>query len=474
MGRSGAKHSKKRSRSVSSSSSSSYSSASSSASSSYSSASSASSEPKKRQKKRPHEKKPSKDSKARREKKSSKASKKGSKKVAEKQNEEKNEATNDSGVAPPPKKGIRAESDATTTGRSNAAPPKGEEAPPTKGEQRKVKEEKHNQKYVMLNEKGAARCSSENVIFLEPKFAQSPGAAKAVDYAGATDSVDKSGTGIGELYKFAVPYPPKTDRQFLLAPAVDHEMRRVFVGGLNRRATEKDVAAVMSAFGPIETVEMKPGQGKEANRGFCFVDYMGPSSAAFAMDEPPNSVKILGQTVRLARTAMFDKTLKGFHDAAVEEPKNSTPPPPSRPVATAPPPLPREPPVSTTKGASSSSACAVTEDTNRLQAPAVAPDPSSGSKLVCIENFLAPGEELTQEVYDDLLNHLSGFGSFVAPLHMFSLDEDGCVRGAAQFGDEKDAADCITALNGKAFANRVLTASPLDPEVFQMIVSQAA
>ncbi|KAF8732121.1 hypothetical protein HU200_016085 [Digitaria exilis] len=86
-------------------------------------------------------------------------------------------------------------------------------------------------------------------------------------------------------------------------------MTEVFVGGLNRDATEEDVKAVLAEAGEITEVRMVMDAGTK-NRGYCFVRYREAAQARKAVAEFGN-VKIRGKLCGVEAVCRNDKIFLG-------------------------------------------------------------------------------------------------------------------------------------------------------------------
>jgi RNA recognition motif-containing protein len=79
------------------------------------------------------------------------------------------------------------------------------------------------------------------------------------------------------------------------------ECKKIFLGGLDTNLPEKDIRAIFSKYGKIDTVELPYDNLNQCRRRFGFVVFENPESALAACKEPK---QVVGQTevdVRLSK-----------------------------------------------------------------------------------------------------------------------------------------------------------------------------
>ncbi|GAB9464308.1 hypothetical protein Gpo141_00001743 [Globisporangium polare] len=85
-----------------------------------------------------------------------------------------------------------------------------------------------------------------------------------------------------------------------MAAAMDKKGKRaLYVGGLDKQATEQVLYAAFVPFGPLKSVQVPMDYSTQTSKGFGFVEYEDPADAKEAMENMDES-ELFGRTLRVS------------------------------------------------------------------------------------------------------------------------------------------------------------------------------
>lgn len=110
-------------------------------------------------------------------------------------------------------------------------------------------------------------------------------------------SVSKKSIGV---YKITLPDLQKTERVNRISEKDNSDYAKVFVGGVDWYATEKDIEKVLSKFGSISEIIIPKNSQTGGNRGFAFVEFDSKEAANNALNTN-QILKVKGRKIYLQK-----------------------------------------------------------------------------------------------------------------------------------------------------------------------------
>lgn len=96
---------------------------------------------------------------------------------------------------------------------------------------------------------------------------------------------------------------------------VSQNLRKLFIGGLDRSATEEDIRAIFTPFGQIEDLVVIKDKVTHQSKGFGFITFTSIDSADSALEDRRQKVEvtILGKKVEVKRAIPREDTSETAH-----------------------------------------------------------------------------------------------------------------------------------------------------------------
>jgi len=223
---------------------------------------------------------------------------------------------------------------------------------------------------------------------------------------------------------------------------------RLYVGSLHYNITESDLSPIFEAFGPLSSVEIHRDPHTRISKGFGFVQFERREDGETAMAALDN-YDIGGRPIRVAYANPTDnpngKNPRHLSMGAPAQQQQMMPPMQPAPAAA---------PYAAPAAAAAPAAPSV---------PALSAAQLSPSRCMVVSNMFSPAEEAAsaggadwrQEIEEDMAEEAGKHGKLV---HIFVDGDDPAGRVFLRFAEEASAGSARTALHGRWFANRQLTA----------------
>lgn len=305
-----------------------------------------------------------------------------------------------------------------------------------------------------------------------------------------------------------MPHPPRPDP----VPGT----HRVYLGNIDYSATEADVRKALVPFGEVHSLTFKWDRLVNHHKGFCFVEFYDDASVDRLLKLPPGALKILDKVCRVdkptgpsenedLKTVFGDAQMPNIslgsisvgnrQKVAPSVTSNLTVaqimalqrglPVPNMPAPSAPlsfsVPAVKSAPALTFQPPSGPSLTLVPPGAAAAppgSAPRSVPPPGISSNVCFIENMVTSPGEIDDDLINDIKDECGRFGTVVflqfyvnsdaasKAVSGSGADTAGRLRVAVEFTAPDAAWACVTKMNGRLFAGRVLSSGLMPPEVY--------